>query len=90
MQHWLFTPPEGVTGDIEMYIFFYHMRERWQDKYKYLKHMIGMRLKPNEKDEAFVNLPAGWAFLHYLIRPYRLLKEYSQATWQYITSGRRS
>jgi hypothetical protein len=62
-----------LTADQSIY---FTMRERWRDKL-YPKYIS--QLQPNERDRAFVALPASFSSLYYVIKPVRLLRNFGKA-----------
>lgn len=51
------------------------MRERRRDRLPYYCHLLRLAVTPNEKDQAFLDLPPRLSFLYYLLRPVRLLRD---------------
>ena len=58
---------------IDEHIFVVKSRERLQDKIYCLSYFI---FAPTAKEWNYIALPKSISFLYYLIRPYRLVKEY--------------
>jgi hypothetical protein len=60
--------------------FYLRTRERPGDKLRYLHYRVWSRLRPlitpTEKDSQFVRLPQGLSFLHYVVRPIRVIREH--------------
>ena len=54
-------------------ILHWHMLDRFQDKILYLLWYIRRILTPSYKDVAQLSLPQAFHFLHYLLRPFRLV-----------------
>ena len=59
--------------DMEEHIFVIKSKERLQDKIHCLSHLI---FSPTAKEWNYIALPKSLSFFYYLIRPYRLIKEY--------------
>jgi hypothetical protein len=91
----LFHAPEGNRGLLDTPIpivglsprligFHLQAKERLRDKVQYgleiARHMAHDVLTPNRKDEELLPLPASLTFLHYLLRPFRLLRDFAFGT----------
>jgi len=68
--------------------FYMNLRERWQDKarvfLRYCPEYFSRMVTPNEKDRAFLPLPAPLSFLYYLLRPLRLVGVAARQTLQFL------
>jgi len=60
------------------YAFHLMMRESWRDRVKYFSYFTHNKLTPNTRDER-LQLPNLISFLHYVSRPFRLVREYGLA-----------
>jgi hypothetical protein len=83
---YLFFNTASATEEAEYYTYQYYpfyirLREKIWDKarlgYQYCLAYFRVALTPNELDREVVSLPAFFSFLYYLLRPMRLLKDYS-------------
>jgi hypothetical protein len=74
----LFAAPAALGQGAGRYAFYLRMRERWRDRMSCLYHLVRDRdkLTPNARDRAWAPLPGALAFLHYPLRPLRLVREY--------------
>jgi hypothetical protein len=52
------------------------VRERWWDRAQYFLHYVCRKMTPNDKDRAFLPLPAVLSCLSFLCRPIRLGRDY--------------
>jgi len=68
----LFHQGHGAPGIIAESRFQFKVMERLQDKVQYIGHCL---LAPNDRDWAFLPLPASFSFLYFLLRPIRLVGE---------------
>lgn len=76
-EKWLFadgTPKEGSLMTQSEYLLRTH--ERWRDRWAYYKHLARLAVTPTEKDRAALPVPAALSFLHYAIRPFRILRDW--------------
>jgi hypothetical protein len=66
--------------------FYFLSRERWRDRLfpNYLD--FTKRLPPNERDFAVVALPERLSFLYYLIRPFRVTRDFIAQAFTALTS----
>ena len=64
---------EAEPRVMEWWGFRYKVRERWRDRWPYVLNFVSILITPNAQDRAFLPLPAALSFLHYPIRPIRLL-----------------
>lgn len=75
----LFTEVPEQLEETHRLAFYLKIKDRWQDRMRYYLHYLGQyvytTITPNEKDRAFLLLPPRLSFLHYLLRPIRLLGE---------------
>lgn len=71
-------PLQGVNP----HVFFFRMRERLRDRVRYLLYYLRTAMTPNEKDWAFLPLPAFLSFLYYLLPPIRLVRKYGLSPWK--------
>ena len=76
VETWLFS--ENVTIK-DRHIFIYQSRELFTDKMRYLIHWL---IIPTDKEWEFLNLPNYLYFLYYLIRPIRLVIQFSKISCQ--------
>lgn len=58
--------------------FLAYTRERLWDRWAYYKHLVGLALKPTEKDRAMIDLPPKLSFLYYAVRPFRLARDWTR------------
>lgn len=71
----LFVEPGESWGAEPDYIFELELRERFRDRTKiFLRHLLP-KLKPNERDRAFLPLPRSLSVAYYVVRPVRLALE---------------
>lgn len=68
----------------EDYAFIFQITDSWQGKLQFLK---GLLFTPTAKEWDAVQLPKSLFFLYYLIRPYRLAKEYLTANNKPLTTN---
>lgn len=61
--------------DTEKNLFYFRVRERWQDKVPYFLHLVKLALSPSVEDYK-LPLPKSLYFLYYLMRPLRLAGKY--------------
>jgi hypothetical protein len=73
---WLLSGKDGATDPIAREAFYVAMRERPADRAKHFLHGFGRFLVPNARDETAVRLPKALTWLHWLVRPVRLLLTY--------------
>jgi hypothetical protein len=52
------------------------LRERWQDRLFPYLYAGALLFDPSDKDRMFLPLPGCLAFLYYVIRPLRVVREY--------------
>lgn len=71
----LFEPEEPDAPNVEAFVFHLKLREHWLDKLAYVRMIAAEKLPPNEHDHALLALPPYLAFVYYLVRPVRLLRE---------------
>ena len=64
---------ERSFTQLEDYGFIFKITDSWQGKLQFLKDLL---FTPTKKEWDTVQLPKSLFFLYYLIRPYRLMKEY--------------
>ena len=72
-------PAPPSEGGIEKVVFHLQMRDRLRDRLPYYYHLLWLTVLPNDKDRAVLNLPPALSFLHYAVRPLRLLFEAGHA-----------
>jgi hypothetical protein len=80
VRSWMTQGENGAGKPLERETFYITMRERCWDR---LKHLIGGIVRfalPNAHDREALRLPKGLSFLHWLIRPVRLLCAYGNPT----------
>jgi hypothetical protein len=81
VREWLFTANSQPGPAFQRHLFYFRMRERWQDKGSFVCHLLPIYLRQaitlNEKDRAFLTLPDSLSFCYYLLRPVRLIKEHA-------------
>jgi hypothetical protein len=70
-------PEQARSLDTRFYL---RTRERVNDKLEYFRYLargrlfrLGLLLKPSDQDRRFLPLPSALAFLHYLVRPVRVI-----------------
>ncbi len=71
-------PPKYL--DLEKAVFYFRVRERWQDKVPYFMHLIHEAITPSIEDREFLPLHPSLSFLYYLIRPLRAVRKYGLNT----------
>ncbi len=78
----LFIPDYSRTDrpskylDLEKNLFYFRVRERWQDRVPYVLHLVHVAIAPTIEDREFLPLPASLSFLYYLVRPIRAIAKY--------------
>lgn len=85
---WLFDKPAGTHYQqrAARYRFMLRARERRTDKFRIV---LFSALKPPHPDaEEWLHLPSKLSYLHYLVRPLRLLSEYSAVAWRHYHGQR--
>jgi len=74
------APPDVLESSpwilVEKAIFNFRIRERLQDKFPYILYLFQLAITPNQRDWAFLPLPAFLFSLYYLLRPIRLAETY--------------
>ncbi len=68
--------PDNMPDLVDRTAFYIRMRERFRDRIPYLLFSLRRVVTPNSRDQEFVHLPGSLSFLHLLLRPVRLLKDY--------------
>lgn len=76
IQRLLFSDETIATLEMKKYLFHLHMSESLSDKLAYLHYFLSRQLTPNSVDKSRVTLPASLSGLYYLLRVFRLLREY--------------
>ncbi len=71
----LFSKVDGPV-DVDRMVLHCGVTQRLLDRVPYLLYRLAKVMTPNVRDRSFLPLPASLFFLHYLLRPIRLLKEY--------------
>lgn len=74
---WLFAnirPKDDTVSGRAPY--FMLMNERWRDRWAYYKHLIWLAVTPTRHDRVVVSLPASLSPLYYVVRPFRLLRDW--------------
>ena len=78
----LFTEESEQFDETHLRAFYLRIKDRWQDRaryyFRYLGQYVYTAITPNEKDRAFLPLPSRLSFLHYFLRPIRLLGEWGR------------
>lgn len=80
----LFAGAGGGIKDFDQLTFYLRTRESLQDRVRYFRHnhlrgylrSLSTMLIPDARDRALLPLPASLAFLHYLLRPIRFIREH--------------
>ncbi len=57
-------------------VFYFRLRERLQERLPFVLYILHLAVIPNEKDWAFLPLPAFLSAFYYLLKPIRLVKIY--------------
>lgn len=57
-------------------VFYFRLRERLQERLPFVLYILHLAVIPNEKDRAFLPLPAFLSAFYYLLKPIRLVKIY--------------
>lgn len=68
--------PDNMPDLVDRTAFYIRMRERLRDRIPYLLFSLRRVVTPNSRDREFVHLPGSLSFLHLLLRPVRLLRDY--------------
>jgi hypothetical protein len=76
VRRWLFREPDGSPWVARELPFLLGARERWQDK---LRYGLLRTFTPTSEDMESLPLPEVFSFLHYPLRPIRLLAKYGWA-----------
>jgi len=76
IQRLLFSDETITTLEMKKYLFHLHMSETLGDKLAYLRYFLSRQLTPNVIDKSRVKLPASLSWMYYLLRIFRLLREY--------------
>jgi hypothetical protein len=77
-------PDRYTIPDIENNLLYFKLRERWRDKIT----TILFHLRPTKADYALLNLPRGFGFLYWAIRPFRLILDHSFGFARALTATR--
>ncbi|MEM7590108.1 MAG: nucleotidyltransferase family protein [Cyanobacteria bacterium P01_A01_bin.83] len=74
----LFVSGTEPIGEVERTIFCIRTRERWQDKVQSSWGIVTFSggMKPSQNDRDFLILPKFLYFIHYIIRPFRIIGKY--------------
>jgi putative nucleotidyltransferase-like protein len=81
----LFDDPDSPPGSrVRYHLFHLHLRERWRDKLRPYHARVLVFLSPNHLDRATVRLPPALGWLHYLLRPFLVLRRHGA----YLIRGR--
>lgn len=74
----LFVLSTEPIGEVERTMFCIRTRERWRDKVLSFWGMVTFSggMKPSQNDIDFLPLPKFFYFIHYLIRPFRIISKY--------------
>lgn len=74
----LFVSSSEPIGEVERTMFCIRTRERWRDKVGSFWGVITFSggMKPSQNDQDFLPLPKSLYFIHYLIRPFRIIGKY--------------
>jgi len=68
------------------------VRERVRDRLRlrihYYRRYLRLVVVPNERDQAMLELPSGFSFLYYLLRPFRLLRRFGLPRLKQIGTSR--
>jgi putative nucleotidyltransferase-like protein len=81
----LFDDPDSPPGSrVRYHLFHLHLRERWRDKLRPYQARVLAMLSPNRLDRATVRLPGALSWLHYLLRPFLVLRRHGA----YLIRGR--
>ena len=70
---WLFMPQHSYYHGLRRAWFLLAMREKQRDRRPLIKRFCQQAITPGEADRAMFALPAWCGFLHYAVRPLRLL-----------------
>lgn len=70
---WLFSdePLESEPSPRRV-LFTLRTRTRWRDSFRFFRHIVGVGLRPSQRDRAFVDLPAWLSIAYVFVRPTRL------------------
>lgn len=72
----LFDEPDHSKREIYRHTFYIRARERWRDRMRILLYFSVRIPHPLAKDWKLFRVPVSFAFLYYLLRPIRLLRQY--------------
>ncbi len=73
---WLAHGKDAAADPIEREMFYVGMRERLTDRAKHLVLAVARFLTPNARDARSVRLPGALGWLHWIVRPLRLVMTY--------------
>ena len=76
VQAWLLDGKDAAADPIDRETFYIAMRERPMDRVKHLLHGIARFLTPNARDARAIRLPRALSWLHWVVRPVRLVVTY--------------
>lgn len=72
----LFAENISPLSGIGKHVYYLKLREKWRDKMTYFLFQARLKVAPNVKDQALVQLPSMLSFFYYPLRPIRLIKQY--------------
>jgi hypothetical protein len=84
---WLFPKSDSPSRGMKKALFYFKVRERFQDKIPYLMHLSYLWIAPSQADLAFLPLPDSLYFLYYLVRPIRLIGQYGSRLLKRLLGG---
>jgi hypothetical protein len=73
---WLAHGKDAAADPIGREAFYIAMRERPSDRARHLLHALGRFLAPNARDAKAVRLPKALSWMHWILRPVRLVIAY--------------
>jgi hypothetical protein len=73
---WLVGGKDAAADPIEREAFYMAMRERPMDRASHLAHGIARFLAPTAQDARYVRLPKALSWLHWIVRPVRIVFTY--------------
>jgi len=73
---WLQEAGEIAATSLTPALVHFVLRERWRDRLFPYLYAVAVLFKPSDKDRMFLPLPGHLAFLYYVIRPLRVVRDY--------------
>ncbi|MCB9437117.1 MAG: nucleotidyltransferase family protein [Anaerolineales bacterium] len=74
----IFSPAEGQTLLLGQYLFQLKMQPDFITRLRLIRYILSRRLQPTSKDQEAIHLPKVLYPLHYVLRPFRLIRYYGK------------